>query len=166
VSGLRSGAAALLVLAAAGCGGGPVGPGPAPEFRVGTVTVRLVSGGVKRLSGQLHLYLSDQIDTCAAVANAPTLTTTYLQLVVAPPTSGPQAATVVSQSTTLAPGLAVGKVQQTTGTTLGTAYDAADGTLTWSGGATGDVILETIDVGFAPMSGRVTATGLRLTACN
>jgi hypothetical protein len=162
----RAGALALLLAAA--CGPGPADGGAAPlPFTVGGLSFELVSGGVTRGGGQLQIYLSDQPSTCLAVAAAPVGRATYLRLVVAPPTAGPQAATVVAPRPVPAAGQAVGDLEQRTGGVLtGTPFDAGDGTLSWSGGASGDVILDAIDVGFVGVAGRVAATGLRLAACN
>ena len=163
----RLAAAAALGALLAACGTGGTDPAAPPlRFTVGTLDFSPVSGGVVRSGGQLEIYLSDQIDTCLAVAHTPVGTATYLRLVVAPPTSGPQVAAVVPPKPVPAPGEAVGALEQFTGVVAGTAYPASEGTLGWSGGASGDVILETIDVGFAGAAGRITASGLRLTACN
>jgi len=168
------GLALALVVLAAGCGLPPADAGqPPPEFTVGTITFRLVSGGVKRSGGLLHLYLSDQPDTCAAVAFTPVGTATYLVLDVAPPASGPLSATVVPPKLAPATGEAVGRLERRTGGALGLGYDAADGSLSWTPAPDGTVTVDALDVGFvdraapaAAVAGRVTGAGLVLRDCD
>ena len=161
-------AAALLALGASGCGKGGSDPGGAPlEVTVGGKALQLVSGGVFRTNGQLRIHLTSSLDSCAAVNAIPVMTTTYLSFTVQPPTAGALAAAVLETANALQPGQATGRIQQQTGGAVTWAgFAASDGTLRWSGGATGDLTLEAIDVGFAGAAGRVTATGLLLRACN
>lgn len=158
--------ALALVALAAGCGLPSADAGqPPPEFTVGAITFRMVSGGVKRSGGLLHLYLSDQPDTCAAVAFTPVGTATYLVLDVAPPASGPFSAAVVPPKLAPEPGEAIGRLEQRTGGALGSSYDADAGVISWTGGATGPITVGAADIGFAPLAGRVVAAGLLLVEC-
>jgi len=159
---------AVALVAASGCTTGPAVGGTAPlQFTVGTTTFELVSGGVFRTNGQLRVHLTDAIDSCLAVVQVPVMTTNYLSFTVQPPTAGALTATVVTTASGPAAGEAIGTLAQRTGGVLtGTSYTAASGALTWSGGATGDLTLESIDVGFEGASGRVVAAGLLLKACN
>jgi len=155
-----------LVILVAGCGLPTADAGqPPPEFTVGSISFKLVSGGVKRSGGLLHLYLTDQPDTCAAVAFTPVGTATYLVLDVAPPAAGPLSAAVVPPKLAPDPGEATGRLEQRTGGAPGTSYDADAGAISWTGGATGPITVDALDIGFAPQPGRLVAAGLHLVEC-
>ena len=162
------GVAGLLLAGLAACGPGPKDPSATPpSFTVGALTFEVVSAGVYRSSGRLLVFLTDQADTCLAVNQVPVLTATYLAFTVAPPAAAPLTATVVVNEAGPSAGQATGTLTQRTGGVLEPGgYTAADGTMTWSGGSSGDLTLEALDAGFGGVSGRVALTGLRLAACD
>lgn len=162
----RAAAALSLALGLAGCGPGPEVAPAGPTFTVGAITFRAGSAGVERQGGQLVFWLTDTPDTCQAIVGTPVQTTTFWRLRVAPPSSGATAASVVPPKLTLAPGEADGRLEQRTGGVAGTGHDAADGTISWTGGAAGPITVDALDVGYAGAAGRVTAAGLVFRACN
>lgn len=157
---------ALAAAALAACGPGPVAPPAGPTFTVGGITFRVASAGVERGAADLTLWLTDAPDTCAAIVGTPVQTTTFWKLRVAPPASGPTAATVVPPKPAPAPGEALGRLEQRTGGVPGLGYDAADGSLAWTAAADGTVTVDALDVGYQGAAGRVTGGGLAFRPCN
>jgi hypothetical protein len=163
-----AGAAALaLAAAAAGCNPSvhPSGGGP-PEFTIGEIDLELVSGAAVETLWGWRLFLTDQLDACDAVAFVPNGLHTILELRVAPAAGGAEEATVVSPVATPGPGEAAGGIRQANALVERHAYDAADGTVAWTAEVDGSVTIDTIDVGFAGVAGRVATGALHLARCN
>ncbi len=162
--------AALAALAALSCRPSdatpvPVATGPV-DFQIDGIAFRLSSAANTLESGVLTLHLTSHVDTCAALAGTPTLTTVYLTLAVAPAADGTTAATVVTGKLVPGPGEAVGGIVQQTSGATDRSFAASDGTVTWTVAANGTTVtVDTIDVGFAGASGRVTTSGVVLPRC-
>jgi len=156
-----------LVLAA-GCGNPPVGgQGDGnPRFTVGALELHAVSGAAVQTAYGWALYLSDQPDTCEAIAFVPQAQWTLLELRVSPQAGGANQASVVAPRATPAAGEAVGALTRFAVADVVLAYDAGEGALAWSAAADGTVTVTSIDVGFAGAAGRVAAEGLLLQPCS
>ncbi len=161
-------ALAVATAMAAGSCGNPAsarGSGNASDFVIGGIPFDLSSGAALAASGGWTLYVSDQVDTCLAVLQVPTMRMTLLELRVAPAADGTTVATVVPPKPTPAAGEAVGGITVRTGGTLNASLDAASGSVAWTANADGSVTVTALDVGFAGTADRLTTAGLHLRAC-
>jgi hypothetical protein len=158
---------AALFLAATACNPPVTGDWDGTlDFTVGDITFRASSGAAVTTIYGFALYLSDQPDACEAVSFVPAGVATTLVLRVAPQSGGVVQATVVGPKPVPAPGEATGGLVRAAAGVPLVAYDAADGTVSWTANLDGSVRLDAIDVGFAGVAGRVTAADLRLAACS
>lgn len=160
---------ALAAALGAGSCGNPAsahGPGRVPDFVIGGIPFFLNSGTAIAGTGSLTLYVSDQLDTCLAVRQVPTMRMTLLRLAVAPQADGTTSATVVAGKPAPAAGEAVGGISVSTGGTPNASLEAIDGSVAWTGNSDGSVLVGSLDLGFAGSADRLTATGLHLAPCS
>lgn len=157
--------AAALTLASCGNPGSAHGRGRGPDFVIGGIPVTLSSGAAFAAAGGAALYVSDQVDTCLAVLQVPTMTVTLFQLQVAAQADGTTAATVVARKPAPAPGEAVGGISVSTGGTPSATLDASDGAVAWTANPDRTLMVTALDVGFAGTSDRLVASGLLLQPC-
>ncbi len=164
----RASRRAWIALALAACSGSSTGPGTVPgpvDFTIGGLEFHVASGAVAMVGGVLTLYLTDQPDGCLAVTYTPVGRTTIFSLGVAAAADGTTRATVVAPKPAPAPGEAVGNLRRATGGVPDASLDAADGSVSWTANADGSVTIDSLDVGFAGASGRLTTGGLTIPRC-
>lgn len=161
---VRPPAAALLVLAlASACSdGGPYDPDAGrPPFEVTIGGVRLVANSSAAVaSGNVFTVLiSDQPNACQQYNIYPARTWTTLFLKLAAGTSTPTVGTVVAGISLPGPGQVSGKlVKATAAQPPSASLDAQDGTVTWRSNSDNSVTLESMDVGFAGTSDRLSVS--------
>ncbi len=160
-------AVALAVAAALGaCAEGGSYPSGGPvDFVIGGIPVHLSSGGWLAPAGVLTLYLTDQTDTCLAIALVPVGTAVTISLRVVPEADGTTRATVVAPQPTVGAGEAVGGLVRATGGVPNAILEAVDGTVAWTVNADGSITVTSIDVAFAGGGDRLRTGGLRLPRC-
>lgn len=157
-------AAALLSCACDETGAATPSDAGVVDFTLGAVALHLSSGAVRSSGPSLSFFLSDNPQTCQAITNVPNGLLTRLRLDVAPPLDGTARASVVVAAQPGA-GQAVGSVVQSLMGRVQATLTASDGTLSWTKNGDGTVTIDSIDVGFSGVSGRVATGGLILQAC-
>ena len=141
------------------------GPTPPVDFTIGAISFHISSGAAQIRGSVVVLTLSDQLDTCAALAFTPVGRATMLSLKVAAATDGTNRATVVAPKLAPAPGEAVGAIVRATGGREDARADAVSGSVAWTLDSAGAATVTSIDVGFAGTSDRLTTHGLNLPHC-
>lgn len=167
---VRFPAATLLVVLATACDmGGPFNPDAGfPAFDVTIGGVRLVANSSMAIaSGNVFtVWLSDQPNACQQYGHFPARTWTTLKMKLAASTSTPTVGTVVPQEGVPGPGQVVGTLVKATANLPPSAnLDAQDGTVTWRSNTDYSVTLQSIDVGFAGTSDRLTVQNIGVPAC-
>ena len=163
-------AASLLLALAAGCNdGGPFDPDAGfPAFDVTIGGVRLVANSSAAIaSGNVFtVLLSDQPNACQQYGHYPARTWTTLTMKLAASTSTPTVGTVVPQQALPGPGQVVGTLVKATADHPPSAnLDAQDGTVTWRSNIDFSLTLQSIDVGFAGTSDRLTVQAIGVPPC-
>jgi hypothetical protein len=117
---------------------------------------------VVRTAGKLRLVLSDQADTCQALAFVPQRTMTRFSLELA---SGDTRAAIVGPGADAGSGQATGGLIRSTAGTTNASVDAVQGSVSIAPNADGSVTILDVDAGFAGTADRLATSGLTLPGC-